>query len=193
MQLHVITALSWPAGGIGSCNQLPWPFCRADMRHFKSLTQKAVVIMGRHTFASLHEQPLVGRMNIVVSATLATKDNDPVQDNLHFSASLNNAIEWCQQHGITEAWLIGGATLYTSALQADLINQCYVTIIHGDWPCDTYFPIAALETPAWHKQLLTIEECDVDLQCRIEYWRYVRRIDCCSAKAAETTCAGLLN
>lgn len=53
-------------GGIGCRGNLLWHI-PADLRHFKTLTMGAPVVMGRNTWESLPRRPLPGRRNIVVS------------------------------------------------------------------------------------------------------------------------------
>lgn len=53
---------------IGARQGLPWSLPE-DMRHFREITNRGVVIMGRNTYLSLPERfrPLPGRRNIVLS------------------------------------------------------------------------------------------------------------------------------
>jgi dihydrofolate reductase len=58
------------AGGIGKDNQLPWKLPN-DLKMFKKITtsglQGNTIIMGRKTFESIGQKPLLNRLNIVVS------------------------------------------------------------------------------------------------------------------------------
>ena len=58
-------------GAIGRRGDLLWHI-PDDLRHFKSLTIGAPVIMGRLTWESLPKRPLPKRLNIVVTCLLYT-------------------------------------------------------------------------------------------------------------------------
>ncbi len=62
--------------GIGKNGTLPWPYLKADMARFASITKTPpsegrmnAVIMGRRTWESLpaNRRPLPGRINIVLT------------------------------------------------------------------------------------------------------------------------------
>jgi dihydrofolate reductase len=188
MLVRLIVALTAVDGGLGWQNRLPWPKCRNDLRHFARLTRYAAVIMGRQTFLSLGARPLSNRINII----LTSQPNAlPPRPDVVFCISLQEALAWCQAQDVPDVWLIGGAKVYQEALQTDVVDECYVTVLHQSWPADVFFPLEALETAAWRKTLLHREECDPDLQCKIEYWCYKRwlppdRIVCCSTTVASS-------
>jgi dihydrofolate reductase len=66
-------------GGIGANNRLPWKiqkdtqFFRNKTTHTSSPDKINAVIMGRKTWDSLPHTPLRGRLNIVISSTLANE------------------------------------------------------------------------------------------------------------------------
>lgn len=126
------------AGGLGINNQL---LCHlpADLRHFKSITMGKPIIMGRKTFESIGN-PLSGRLNIVLSRTLA-----PAKDILIF-ASLEKAIE--QTRGYPEIIIIGGAELFSKGM--GLASRLYITQIHHQFDADVFFP--RIDESLWHRQ-----------------------------------------
>lgn len=94
-------------GVIGVDGRIPWQ-CRGDLRLFRTLTMGCPVIMGRGTRESL-PAPLDGRVNIVVSSTLPGAARS-------LSQAWGMAREMCDLSGATHAWVIGGESLYATAL-----------------------------------------------------------------------------
>lgn len=130
---------------IGINNQLPWSMIE-DLRNFKELTTGKSVIMGRKTYESIMEyngKPLPNRINIVVSGSGYCETGDVVLVNsLEDALSFADDLMYGCTHGCdNEIMIIGGATLYTEALQKDLVDRMYLThvrrIILGG---DAYFP-----------------------------------------------------
>ena len=98
-------------GVIGRRGQLPWRL-PDDLRHFKALTLGHPVIMGRRTFESIGRS-LPGRLNIVVSSTLAK----PPADGVELANSLRDALHTAASHGgAGPAFVIGGGVLYEAAI-----------------------------------------------------------------------------
>lgn len=65
MRFAVVVACN-EDGVIGKNGKLPWKF-RQDMKHFKTLTENNIVIMGRKTYESIgHALP--NRINIVITS-----------------------------------------------------------------------------------------------------------------------------
>ena len=126
---------------IGIGNRMPWHL-PADLAHFKRTTLGHPVIMGRRTRESIG-RPLPGRRNIVVSRTPGFRP-----DGAEVHSSLDEA--WRAVAGEDEAFVIGGAQLYTQALpQADRI---YLTDVAGEVAGDTFFP--ALDAGCWRESVL---------------------------------------
>jgi len=121
-------------GVIGIDNRLPWHL-PADLKHFKALTTGHAVIMGRKTWESLPEKfrPLPGRHNIVV-----TRNGDFRAEGATVVSSLPAAVAAAQSD---EAFVIGGAALYTTALA--LADRLQLTEIDAAFDGDTHFPAIA--------------------------------------------------
>ena len=128
--LTLIAAVS-RNGIIGRDNALPWHL-PADLRHFKELTTGHAVIMGRKTWESLPEKfrPLPGRQNIVV-----TRNASFQAPGADVATSLPAALALTKGH---EAFVIGGAELYSAALP--LAERLQLTEIDADYEGDTWFP-----------------------------------------------------
>lgn len=114
--------------GIGLSNRLLWDI-KADMAHFRRLTQHHTVIMGLNTFRSIG-RPLPNRTNIVLSPT-------PL-DGVLTADSIDSAVELATQHPSDPVFVIGGASVYAQFLP--LVDELYLTRVEGRYPADTYFP-----------------------------------------------------
>lgn len=42
--------------------------------------------------------------------------------------------------GSGEAFIIGGGQIFKEAMEKSLVNKLYLTIVKGDFDCDTFFP-----------------------------------------------------
>jgi dihydrofolate reductase/thymidylate synthase len=117
--------------GIGKNGSLPWDI-KEEMKHFSSVTKNACVVMGKNTYLSLPTKGLSGRQNIVLSLT-------PLDDpNVDCVSSIEQVFGICQRK---ELFVIGGSKVYQQFLSMNLpIQNIYVTQIHHDYQCDTFFP-----------------------------------------------------
>jgi dihydrofolate reductase len=114
---------------IGKDNQMPW-YLPADLKHFKSITLKHPVIMGRKTYQSIGK-PLPGRRNIVVS-----RDTKLRLEGVEVVNDLEQAITLCNES--SEVMVIGGANIYQQMLSR--AARLYLTFIDLDVEGDTHFP-----------------------------------------------------
>ena len=131
--------------GIGKNGDLAWRLS-ADLKHFKKVTtttidpaRKNVVIMGRKTWDSLPKQfkPLPGRLNVV----LTSNSNPPEIPGVLFFTFFDEALKYLNVKGdIENIFVIGGAQIYTHALEHPNCQTLYVTQLKGDFGCDTFFP-----------------------------------------------------
>lgn len=118
-------------GVIGRDNELPWRLPE-DLAFFKRTTMGAPIVMGRKTHESIG-RVLPGRRNIVVTRD-ATK-RFPGCDTV---TSLEAALALAAQDQAPEAFLIGGAQLYTDGIA--LAHKLIVTEIARDFEGDATFP-----------------------------------------------------
>ena len=128
MKLSIIAAMA-SNRSIGLDNQLPWYLPR-DLRRFKDLTMGHHLIMGRKTYESVGK-PLPGRTTIVLSRSPNTSAEGVIWTN-----SIEEAIFAAGQDD--EAFIAGGAEIYRIFLT--LADRMYLTLIHQEFPGDTYFP-----------------------------------------------------
>jgi dihydrofolate reductase len=127
---------------IGDKGHLPWHI-KDEMHFFKSMTLNSVVIMGRATYDSLGV-PLKDRVNIVVSNKMYDIYSKEEQTNLGIivSRTLHEAIDLAKvSYPDLTINIIGGAKVYEEALEKNIPEQLYISIIEKDYAGDTYFPV----------------------------------------------------
>jgi dihydrofolate reductase len=150
MMVSLIVAMDQNRG-IGKDNRIPWRL-PADLKNFKSLTMGHHLIVGRKTAESIG-RPLPGRMGVLI--TRAANYTLPGWDTTH---SLNEALGLARRRGETEAFVGGGAEIYTLSLP--FADRIYVTRVHAAVDTATFFPdfeyaiwqiVESLEHPADEK------------------------------------------
>lgn len=121
----------------------PWNLAE-DMKFFKDTTKGHVMIMGRKTFDSFKGKALPQRYHIVITRKpseqkFTSTDSSPVV----FVASLEEAIAHAKP--LTAKWgeevfIIGGGEIYKQALEKNLTDKIYLTLVHRQFEGDTYYP-----------------------------------------------------
>lgn len=137
---------------IGADGTIPWDLPE-DLRHFARTTAGSVVIMGRKTWESLPEsaRPLPGRVNIVLSSQKNYR-----APGARLAASFEEAckiaeLESSKQECATEpnAWVIGGASLYKSAIDDKRTVKAVVTSVMTEARRADAFAPDILSNPHW--------------------------------------------
>lgn len=117
---------------IGLDNRLPWKLS-SDLKRFKALTMGHCLIMGRNTHTSIGK-PLPGRTNIIL-----TKSPDITLPGCLIAHSLSEAVALAQSRSETEAFIIGGAQVFTASLP--ITDRIYLTSVHTQVNrADVYYP-----------------------------------------------------
>jgi dihydrofolate reductase len=130
MSFSIIAAMSQNRV-IGLDNSLPWRL-PADLRFFKGKTMGHTLIMGRKTYESL-QKFLAGRRIIVL-----TRDRNFSTDQAETALSLKEAIGLVEEN--QETFIAGGAEIYGQALEEEIVDTMYLTLVHENFEGDTYFP-----------------------------------------------------
>jgi len=130
MKLSIIAAIAtnWV---IGRDNDLPWRIS-ADLKRFKKVTMGHHLLLGRKTFEAIG-RPLPGRTMVVISRGLPT-----LPDGVLLADSIEAAIELAAGRGDDEAFVAGGAEIYTLALP--LADRLYLTRIEAPFEGEARFP-----------------------------------------------------
>lgn len=96
---------------------------REDKHFFTELTKRAgVVIMGSTTYRTIGK-PLKDRLNIVYSRK--KRDYSGVEVTKQEPGELLKSLE---SRGYKEAAIIGGSSIYTMFMEADLVDKLYLTV-----------------------------------------------------------------
>ena len=119
-------------GVIGVDGGLPWRLPE-DLASFKALTMGHPMVMGRATFESIG-RALPGRTTIVL-----TRDPDWSAEGVEIAPTLEAALERAGELD-DEVFLVGGAKVYTQALEAGLVDLMCVTRVAASPEGDTRFP-----------------------------------------------------
>ena len=111
-----------------------------DRRHFREVTGRGTVIVGRKTLADFPGgRPLKNRRNIVL-----TRDGSFTVEGAETAHSVEEALEKCQQD--ERVFVIGGESVYRALLP--YCRRAHVTRIFARAENDAFFP--ALDTlPGW--------------------------------------------
>lgn len=170
-------------GAIGRKGELLWHIPQ-DLKHFKTLTMGAPVIMGRNTWESLPFRPLPGRLNIIVSRNPdyqplpAPAGKVPTIDPV-LASSLEEAVALASKAADAEGkdiFIIGGGRIYSESFPiADALELTEIPLEAPD--ADTFFPLPDPEV--WKS--VKCEETEVpnpenpDSSITLAFKRYERR------------------
>jgi dihydrofolate reductase len=110
-----------------------------DMKHLRAITDGHPLVMGRKTFDSFPGL-LPNRTHIVITRNPEAYDDAKVKP--HFAvSSLEEGIEIAKHtDGSDEIFIFGGGQIFKEAIEKDLVNRLYLTIVKGDYDADTFFP-----------------------------------------------------
>jgi len=161
MIISIIVAIA-ENNAIGKGNQLLWRM-PADLKHFKNATTGHTVIMGRKTFDSVGK-PLPNRRNIVI-----TRNTDLKIDGVEIVNTLEKAVSLCNND--EEVFIVGGAEIYKMAM--DRTDKIYLTVIHGVFDADTFFPEIDLEI--WKETEIVDNNADEKNPFDYTFSTYVRK------------------
>jgi dihydrofolate reductase len=142
MKISIIAAMD-SKKGIGKEHKIPWHIV-GDLVHLKALTKDQTIILGRKTYDSMawyydrSGRPMPGKLYIVV-----TRDGEykPTRENATVVHSLNEALSEAEEvFGSDEVFISGGGQIFTEAMEKNLADKLYLTVVDGDFNCDTFFP-----------------------------------------------------
>lgn len=156
MRVSLIVAAS-KNNVIGKNNGLPWVLPN-DMRYFKNTTWGMPVIMGRKTFESMKNEPLPGRVNIVITR----------QTNWHPQGAVvvknwNDAMFVANDADCNEVFVIGGGEIFKDAINK--ADRLYMTRVHTIIDGDVFFP--EIDEKKW--KLLSKRDCLADEKHKFNY------------------------
>jgi dihydrofolate reductase len=115
---------------IGYKNKLPWHM-PADWRHFRKITHGKAFIMGRNSYEA-PDKLLSTKLSIILSR----HDIKNLCEKCIKAENFEKAVELLKDE--PEVFILGGQSVFEQALK--LANYIYLTIIHGTFQGDAYFP-----------------------------------------------------
>ena len=124
--------------GIGKNNSLLFKI-PADMQRMKTLTNRHPLVMGRKTFESLGRL-LPNRTHIVITGNPQNLKKLNYQPQFIVS-SLKEGIEVAKKcSGSNEIFIFGGVRVYSEAIEKDLVDKLYMTLVKGEYGAEVFFP-----------------------------------------------------
>lgn len=148
-------------GVIGNAGGMPWHLPE-DLKHFKTVTMGATVLMGRKTFESIG-RALPGRRNIVI-----TRRTGYLAPGCEVVGSLEAALR--ETRNDARVFVIGGGEVYRAALPC--ADRLWLTEIDASPEGDTTFP--ALNPSDWDAVLLS-ELPGTENRPGLRFMRYERK------------------
>jgi dihydrofolate reductase len=121
---------------IGRDNKLPWHL-PADLKYFKELTSGHVVVMGRKTFESIGNKPLLNRPTVVITRDLSLRVPEGVRIGHSLAEALHIASE-LNPDDTDEVFVLGGSQIFNEALP--VADRLYLTLVHAVVEGDVRFP-----------------------------------------------------
>ena len=127
--------------GIGKENRIPWHI-REDLVRLKNLTIGHTVILGRTTFESMlsyYQKSGKPTMSMRTHVVVTHDKNYSVDPKYGFAGhSIEEALEIAGQKEKEEVFIIGGEKIFQQTIGS--ADKLYLTIVQGDYSCDTFFP-----------------------------------------------------
>jgi len=160
-------------GGIGKDNTMPWPRNKEDMRHFKNMTTGRTVIMGSGTWNSIGmPNPLPNRINVVATTRPDARDIYPEADDFvpMKGMSMTESVRAFEEVAPNnEVVIIGGGQLINSLF--DIIETFHITVIPGDYECDTFIPISRIHKNFFYTNGTTGESAKYLTYKKMQEWQ----------------------
>lgn len=116
------------------------------------------VIMGRKTFESMQNEPLTGRINIVITRQVGWKAKGAV-----VVPNWNDAMFVASDADCKEVFVIGGGEIFKETIKK--ADRIYMTRVHTIIDGDVFFP--EIDEKKW--KLVSKRDCFADAKHRFDY------------------------
>ena len=155
--------------GIGKHNDLMWHL-PDDMKFFKETTKGHIVVMGRKNFESIPEKyrPLPGRENVVL-----TRNSDYEAIGCTVFHSFEDCMKAFQNEEEKIVFIIGGGEIYRMALEANAVDEMYITHVDKSYGADTFFP--EYKTDDWKIETVLEHEQDERHEAAFSVRKYSKK------------------
>ncbi|WP_265035095.1 MULTISPECIES: dihydrofolate reductase [unclassified Wolbachia] len=134
-----------PKGVIGINNGLPWHY-PSELDHFRQVTDKQVIVMGRKTFEIIPQ-------NILKPIVFSRNKLSPCFNKGIKCTIVSSMQEFLSIQSSSKVFMIGGAQIAHLFLEYNLISEFIMTEIYKTYKGDTYFNLTLLS--GWNKTILT--------------------------------------
>lgn len=168
MKVSLIVAMDLDRG-IGRNNDLMWHLPN-DMKFFKDTTQEQIVVMGRKNYDSIPEKyrPLPNRENVVL-----TRNSEFTAGECPVFHSLEECLKVYENESERVVFMIGGGEIYRLALEANVVDEMYITHINHRYGADTFFPEFNLKD--WEVQTIQEQAKDERHEASFTVLKYSRK------------------
>lgn len=141
---------------LGKDNDLIWHL-PGDLKRFKKTTTGHSILMGRNTFESIG-RPLPNRTSIII-----TRNENYFKEGCLIANSLEAAIELAKEED--EIFIIGGAQVYTYAIENNIADILDITLVHDEFEADVFFP--EIDLKIWEE--VSREDFKADEKNKFDY------------------------
>ncbi len=133
--------------GIGLGGNLPWRI-KEDLIHFKELTSNHPILVGHNTFCSIGKV-LPNRLNLVISRDTSISNLSTTDSNIRVFYDLDSCLKELASptsslrvhpYWNDEVFIIGGAKIYKTTLDLDIVSKIYLTLVHKNIDADSFYP-----------------------------------------------------
>jgi dihydrofolate reductase / thymidylate synthase len=122
------------SNGIGYRGKLPWNI-PSELKHFSTLTNNSVLIVGRKTAESL---PLL-KNRIVICLSHFSLKND--KNNCILETSIDGALKIARErYPDKKVFVAGGENIYKQAIIHPCTRNIHLSVLNETFTCDTFFP-----------------------------------------------------
>ena len=134
MRVSIIVAIS-QNNAIGKNNDLIW-ISPKDMKFFKNTTKGHHVIMGRKNHESIPHKysPLPDRTNIII----VSRNPNYKAEGCIIVSSIKEGLNIAKKNNDSEPFIIGGGQIYKIALDENLVDRMYVTVVKEKFEGDIF-------------------------------------------------------
>lgn len=159
--------------GFAKEGKIPWHYSK-DFKHFRSLTEGHICVMGRNTYTDINERlgekakikVLPKRDSLVVSTQL---NQDAIRNASVFSSmkQINDVIDTIKdEEPNTNIFFIGGQMIFNEALQ--IVDTLYITHIQKNYYCDQFFDMDYVQ------ENFTIADIKLGESSELTFIKYIR-------------------
>lgn len=124
---------------------MPWHY-PSELDHFRQVTDKQVIVMGRKTFETIPQ-------NILKPIVFSRNKLSPCFNKGIECTIVSSMQEFLSIQSSSKVFMIGGAQIAHLFLEYDLISEFIITEIHRPYEGDVYFNLTLLDR--WNKTILT--------------------------------------